>query len=1254
MMGIFSEFVGRTNELKQIKHQIESHNERSVVNISGSGGVGKTTLLKQIKNEYGNKAGFLVTEIIDFSRTAFRVQTWVEEQIIQTNRPKFSHYTAEKAKVDSASSVDRPALLRYATDIFIDEYNAIAQNEARFILLIDTIELVQETALLEGLLEVFARLKNTVFLFAGRNNDEIVFKERLSQIGGPEIVNIPLKGFDSDEARIYFQKAASELSLEIHKDLENNIYELSKGSPIKIALSLDWLKRGIPLMSEITQMKPETLKNMAPGDLEKLQEQFERALMTGMRGWESDLDPNLPAIIQYMAHFHKRFNRKMVEFFFLQKMESTERERESRRLVDIIRTLPFVKYLNDDFFVLHDEMIRLVQKYVLDELVDPDKSLRSTISTMVLDYYRGEINSAHNLDYTKEQERISYWSYRTEAMYYHLYADFQAGYKEFEELFESLVGDYRPNLASLAVDFLKEFANWPEYSELVRCFVEGYYQGGIYLAQGKLDKAEVVLVKGEQNYQEFLNNQFRHRVSQVDAHLLGRQYDIYNQLGYLYRNLGKHQLAVDYYHQSLNHALETVKKLDVLPGKSAERKRELIAKIAETVNNLANVHRLLGEFHKAQIECQTSVLLRKAWDENQLAKSRYVMSMIMWEMGGTAEAIHYLHDAELACRPGDENIRALIRKYRAYLLFRAGTSKEELFPILQNVEEMFRRRGHYSELADTLVLKCRITRDQLESIDGINGKIKALQEAESYAMEALERAQESGDRFRLSECHLTLALLYHAWARIDKKASDYYIQQATQENEEGLKLAQEGQYVRLLSVFDGIKGDIEFERQSYSQAFNFYIEQCELATHFKRAVLDRAIDILGDRMRSLTKQEDTAIVKHYASHLTTYWVEKGLHEKCPELIQEIEQVMDSINQQEQLDHLLGEYQSALNYGDWDEAASYCDRMLTLPILYSDVQRANVLLKKAHALHTKGDLTAARRLAKVVLQIGTDLKDRAMIGNAYLLLATVLWDTTNTAEASTALKHAIKEFEKVNDDLGKARAIRLMSFIQIRTDQFSHPFEELMKLLPIFKKHKSNEELADIWNLLSRIARTDPDRAKDESSRRKALKEAREYANEALKYAQISGNSYRISESYITLALLEMDEKNYSKVLEYCEKGMAITSKETHLLHSVYHEIIGRARLGQIRAQQKDPSNWMNVIQAYTLGLVEATESKPSRFIFLADVLYNLLMQAPIEFIPDLTNHILEKWEQGELAQKYPTVIEMCEYVTRYRPFVEQV
>lgn len=1240
----FPEFVGREAVLNDIRIQVAQAGT-VVVNITGPGGVGKTTLLRRVQKEYYQRPGFLVTEIIDFSRTADRVQLWVLDQIAAVQPERFSEYRAAVAEMEKLDAIDRRAQEQTVLDTFLRNYNQIADDRQRFILLFDTIEFIQETTLLNFILDQVSHLHNTVAIFAGRYNDEEAFKQRLVSVSESRPLQVALQGFDEDEARDYFLQ----VSQDIHDDVRQNIFLLSQGNPIKIILSLDWLERDIPLMEEITDLKPEVLRQKSAAELKELCQEFERSLMRGIQDQKSQLDDRLPRLIQYMAHFHKRFNRKMVQFFFMRNLPAEEAERQTDELLAHLKSRPFVKYLNDDFFVLHDEMIRLVRQYVWDEREDPDRSLRREISDEVCQYYQNEIAAFGNLAECSEQERITYWSYRVEAMYYRLYANFRQGYTEFENLFESLV-NYRPELAALALSFLKEFKEWPDYTKLLECLVKGYYTGGILLEQARLTEAEQKLSAGEGELKAILEGMnTARRISPLDLRLLENQHNIYNQLGYCYRLMGDWKKAIEFYRHSLDLALEAVHKLDDLPAPPQERRKVLLAQIAETINNLANVYRLVGEFPRARLYCQTSILLRKTWETQHIAKSQYVMAMILWELGGTSEAMRYLREAEKACSHDDEVTWAMITKYRAYILYRAG-SPEKALPLLEEVQPIFRRRGRAGDLADTLNLRCRILRDHPQVFSASSPEADHLGEAEKLALQAYEIARGRGDRFLIAECHLTLAILYDRQARQRPDQAGEYRKLAQQHLAQGQEVANDGHYHRLLSFYSGLKARIEFEQEHYEQAFYEYARQCELATQFKHAVLERSIDTLGERLRELGRK-DAALAPHYAHTIREYWQDQGLEQAYPELLAEINEVTGAIEEQQRLEALNDQYQQAFRQGQWEQAAQACDQILGIASQYRDVHRATTLLDKAHALQRKGNLSAARRFAKVGLQIATDLNDKTTAGRAHLLLASILWDATNTAEAATELELAAREFEAVNDEVGKARVRRLHSYIQLRTGFSQEPFDELASVIAVFKAHNLHAELADVRNLLSRIARTLMRSDHEPQKRQQLIQEARRYNTQAMQNARTANDAYRIAESYLTQAFLEMAERRYEQVLQTCQEGTKSITPETHMLKSTFEEVRATALFEMCRNDAENTARWAAMVDSFTNSLVEATYSKPVRLVHLLDAFYERLMQMPVEPLNAAVEEIKRQWQARGLETKHSIVIEMCTQVLRYRPYV---
>ncbi|MCL4298565.1 MAG: tetratricopeptide repeat protein [Anaerolineae bacterium] len=1065
-----------------------------------------------------------------------------------------------------------------------------------------------------------------------------------------------MMGFDKREAQLYFDETITPHVEKVHDTLRQNVYLLSDKSPIKIALALDWLDRGIPLMPEITTMQPAELENMPANEMSELRTRFEYALMDGIRQLESPVDE----VILYMAHFHKRFNRQILEFFFLQDLGRSARKKQAAKLIAELRELPFVKFINDDYFVLHDEMARLVQQHVWDLAEDSDKTLRRELSAKACDYYKQELATFPDLSNCTEQQQVTVWSYRVEQMYYRLYADFGSGYEEFEHLFEQLVDDHRHGLATLAINFLREFEKTPDFSDLLTCFVAGYYDGGVSIAQQKFIEAEAKLTQGEQRIKELIIQLDLAKARPLDRHLSERLYLVYHQLGFCYRSIGNWQQAIRYYNQSLEIALGLVHELSHKPSVQthAQKKSLLLSQIAETLNSLANVHRFTGDFYEARLLCQTSILLRQTWDPDQVATSKYVMAMILWQMGSTAEAMSYLQEAERVCPPQNEILQALITKHRAYIYFHSGMP-EKAAQLLKEVEAVFRKRGHFSELADTLNLISRICGDYPEVVANLLSEQDYMGQVEKFLHEAEHLAYYSGDEFRQAECHLTQALHYLHWSRVDQARCHSHHQSAICHWEKGVKLAQE-RYYQLWSLFCQVRGDIAFEsaEPNYDVAFAEYGRQCRLATRFKRAVYERAVDRLTMRLGKL-RRDRPDLAERYISNITYEWHKQpelrvGYPKnvpfewqqlKYPELVNELNLIRETIEEERKMDRFRLDYERAMRRGEWRDAVESGENIITLLSNHHDRSRAEVILDQFRAVYRLGDLTKARHLAKTVLHVGQELQDPKLIGDAYMALSTVFWDTTNTAEAADYLNKAKTIFTQIKNEPGLIKVRQLRSHILYRIGFFDRPLKELTEIAQFFEQQNLASELADVWNLISRIFRT--------YSEKPDLHHAYQYAKQALQKAESAGDAYRLAECHLSLALLALQQKEYDQALEI-HRNVFISS-DTHLLRGLFEGVRGTAlfELGMVASHEPTQiQRWDEAFEAFVLELVEITKSKLSSLPRALDMIYETFMRLPNEMVKRYAGQVEEAWRRHQLDQEFPMVGRMCEEVIRYRPYIQ--
>jgi tetratricopeptide (TPR) repeat protein len=1127
-------------------------------------------------------------------------------------------------------------------DVFVEDFNKIA-NQHRFILLFDTLEIIQDSPLFVYILELVKRLDNTVLLLAGRRNDQDDVTQELNRIfKKSQVINIKLSGFDEKEAFQYFEETVTPHLKSISSDLKTNIFFLSDGKPIKIALSLDWLDRGISIMPEVLKMAPSKLSEQTPEETESLRSQFELALMEGIRKFQKPVDE----IILYMAHFNRRFNRQMLEFFFLSDLEAQEKAKESKKLLTEIKKLPFVKYTNEDYFVLHDEMTRLVQSYVWDIAEDPDRTLRKELSEKICRYYEQELKALPKWENSTEQQRVMRRSYEVEALYYRLYADFRSGFWYFERLFETLTEDRRSGLAALVLNIVQEFKLDQSFSKIMKCFVDGYYSGGVMIARQKFDEAVKKLVEGERQLTALFDTYDWSKASSLDHYLRERSYLVYQQLGYCHRSIGDWKQAEENYQRSLKLALEVAEKLFNLSG-TLDRKKILIQQIAEILNNLANLYRLTGKFSNARLLCQTSIHLREAWGLDTVM-SLYVMSMILWEMGDTSESVAHLTKAEQVCV--DDYKLGLLKKYHAYILFRTGLAEQAL-PVLYKAEAIFRQKILRSELADALNIRCRIYRADKNLITDKNHRRNYMKYIEELGREAYTLADQSDDKFRTAECHLTQAFHYYQWTKVDPQKASSHLQKALEEWEKGVGLAR-GSYHQIYSLYCQLRGDIEFDapKPNYAIAFEQYVEQCKVGTHFKQASYERGIDHLGERLRELG-DTDPKLALSFIDKIITDWKADKEVNKRTELTDELAVVKQTIEEHEKLKELKVKYDHAMLEGRLIDASRYSDEILDIPGFYTDANRAGILLSKSQVAHRQERFAEARRYANIALQLGYNLRSDSLIGNAHLMLTSILWDTTSTAEAANHLKKAYQVFSKTGDEIGLARVERFQNYILYRTGNFDNLITRLQKAAATFEKNQMHAEMADLQNIMSRVARTNtvtPDYVM-----------ARRYVEDALAKAELSKDAYRKAECLLSLGVLSQREKKFEDVLAYCKEGMTLLPKEAHAIRTVYEGVQGSAyyeMARQVSGKRKD-EYWDKAFHAFSKELVEASQSKPASLVRAVELLFISLVQLPsIEYLMKYTQTIEMSVKQflsqyPQLERNLPSIERMLVQVRQFYPFL---
>lgn len=270
----------------------------------------------------------------------------------------------------------------------------------------------------------------------------------------------------------------------------------------------------------------------------------------------------------------------------------------------------------------------------------------------------------------------------------------------------------------------------------------------------------------------------------------------------------------------------------------------------------------------------------------------------------------------------------------------------------------------------------------------------------------------------------------------------------------------------------------------------------------------------------------------------------------------------------------------------------------------------------------------------------------------MAMTSILWDTTSTAEAAEHLKAATQIFLKLDDQIGLARARRFHNYILYRTGHFDVLLEPLRQIAEVFEKYQMNAEVADLKNLISRVART--------NTIRPDYVLARKSAEEALQKAETSGDAYRKAECLLSLATLCQREKKYTEVLDYYKEGIQLLPIEAHAIRTVYEGIRGAAHFEMARqatGEERD-EHWGQAFLAFSQELAEAAQSKPASLVRSIELLFQTLTQLPTEeelskYAQSIEQHVRELLASSpQLERSMQEIERMLSQARQFYPFLQ--
>ena len=576
-------FIGRDDELSQIKDLMDDWEKPHLLFVQGDGGIGKTRLLQETYSRFAQPSDsrLLFTPIFDFDDRKLQLPKNLEFEISQKlGRDVVKSYLnslQDLRKMEtgefSQSAIDnQKKQVRLA---FLDSCQQVALNQ-RIVLLFDTVDAFDNekkwAEIWDFLKELYLKTANLFLVFAGRNVEELWKSVQGSLLKNVHLINLASLG--EDESQEYLQQRQNQLHISLEPELGKKILILSQGRPILMDLATHWLAHERPDKWLVDSSVEELLLLS-----EQEKKDFEKNLVLQISQVRTQLD----RLILLLSRVYPLDVNAISELLKI----SIER---SHALLDEANKYVFVKILPQGRIALHDEMRRMVHQYVWDE-IDPTKERRKRDSKWAAKYLANNIREVserieqlESLEKTAketddaqaelsafvERESLEHelWDMKEQRLYHVMYSDAQQGLDVFMKLFDEATLAYefssRDELLDLVDKYLDKFS--PEQkNEIGIRRVKYFLDKGDYLQAKKLtqeilqrenitieQKIDMLIQLG--NLDIRLGELDNSIVTFEEAVQLSKTHDLdhwlaraLNALGWAYRNQGNYKKALSNY-----------------------------------------------------------------------------------------------------------------------------------------------------------------------------------------------------------------------------------------------------------------------------------------------------------------------------------------------------------------------------------------------------------------------------------------------------------------------------------------------------------------------------------------------------------------------------------------------------------------------------------------------------------------------------------------------------------------------------------
>lgn len=850
-------FVGRQQERQMFASILKGERPEWIIHIPGDGGIGKTRLLEMIRQDALDQESSLVItrDLVDFydvsHQTDFGLLGGIAKAIDPAQFEDFfrARIEFEELLKTGPEPAQRQEEAYKVLQAFLADHKRFLLEGKRVIWLLDTCEEMGkvEQFVVETLLPALYEQELALFNETEHEEDAAPQHRTLVVIAGRKSLSFPgmlseyvarwrLQPLSLEDFKQFFtdKNTLDEIGPIADEKLEQ-LYSLTGGRPMYIALSYDWLKNEIGTVEELLS----------------LEEPFGEKLV----GWVRRLDTEDKRAILHTALAWRRMEPSLLAR--LLKIETAA----AASLIQRLSKFSFVKYRPPyenypGAFQLHDEMRDLINRYVgLQE----GESARNELLGQVIGWYVQRIGDPQILEGNKPPvlENLPADLARAlvvEWLYYSLQHNFRDGFCSFDKMFRHAshnldlafcemlnreVERFHPSLGRQEKDDLL-------FKEALVAFRRDQYglAGNIWHSlirqedvlprtrantlmmlveldsyQGKPDEAVEHALECKELYESLLPE----TPPEERAALQKDIGYLYNNWGYAHRVMGNYDQALEYFDQAL---------------KAGGQPKN----IARTLNNMGYIYYLRGDMTNARTYVGRALQMRRALNIlYELGLSYNTMGIIMEHSGRMDEAADSY--------------------YKAQSSFEIANSDRGRALVLMNIGRIDRITNRFEE-AETALKKAINVFEQKRDVDNLilvlnelgvvyrqRGDAGDWEKAEDLHKQSLAYARQIGRTRNEADNWEDLCILYERRAselrRQGDPRADEYEKLAREAAEQVDRLAGKHGYHYLQAKKERTLADLAFGRQDYQEAFDHYFKSCSLVAHAKMS--EKISPVYGQR-----------------------------------------------------------------------------------------------------------------------------------------------------------------------------------------------------------------------------------------------------------------------------------------------------------------------------------------------------------------------------------------------------------------------